>query len=1015
MAVRFARVSGRTLTVLCSLWYLGAGASFAVAQTTQTGVVQGRVSAADGRDLGNATVTLRQTDGSYPRTARTDGRGEFRIAFITPGAYTAEARLLGYQPYAIDSVRVRATETTRLDLTLQPAAVGLAAVNVTASPVTIDKLTTEFTSSLTARERELLPTARNANALIAFTPGARPDQVFGGSTTQANLYQLDGVSMNQPGIGGSFLLPSVDWLEDIRVIGLGAGAEYGNFQGGLINMVTKSGTNTLQGAARIFVESRALNATNINAFENGSELDSRREFNAEIRGPIRRDRLYYFVAGQEAFADTRVVDFRNGGGSTVAFLPSLSGRHEQKYYGKLTWLASPRDNVNASIGVDNLFRERVGLNGYDALDATYRGSSPSVFYQANWQRTFGNRDFVELKFSGYAGRDDQLSYAGASRPSVQLLDIAGAPLYANASFTRQNAPSTNTLTANYDRYFSTGTIEHTLKTGGEASVGAWRERRTRNAGISWYTQPRPGVAFDPLNTATWGTIPSIGLGIYASADTGGTVDLDASSRNAAAFVQDYIRIGNRVSIGLGARFGYWAGYVTPGNGGGTRGTATFQAVSATGIDPRIGATIDVTGKGDLVVKAHWGRYHQNLFALFFDRAPGANVFTSVGFCDWRDTLRVNRPDPTQAYAPAEFSAQFNCRNGRVLSNEASAYENYRQPYMDQGIIGIEKAIGSHIKAELLYVNRVNKSVLALVDKNLDRNWRPIQNVQVFEGFNPVTGPDGQPLVLPVVYVRVDSLRARLRFGLGGQVPGYTRADTLGLASTIVQDLVVRPVDEAQRKFGQLQAVVNGVYPQWSFNAAVAVTKLTGNLFSVNGYFDPNGEGNGPFVQPNLQVNYDGNLPNYSPVDAKLRISGRLPWRFEGGAFANVIAGDYWTPTYTIPRNVNYRVATLGGGYIALAPGLFTGLAGEELYIEPRGSRRFDAQATLDLRLQRGFRVRGTDLVVGAEVFNVFNGSAATQVKTSLNNASTADPSSQLGAVRLRQTPTTFRLNTQVRF
>ena len=75
--------------------------------------------------------------------------------------------------------------------------------------------------------------------------------MFGGSTNQANLYQLDGVTVNAPGTGGSFLLPNVDWLEDFKVIALGAGAEYGNFQGGLINMVTKSGNNTLQGAVRV--------------------------------------------------------------------------------------------------------------------------------------------------------------------------------------------------------------------------------------------------------------------------------------------------------------------------------------------------------------------------------------------------------------------------------------------------------------------------------------------------------------------------------------------------------------------------------------------------------------------------------------------------------------------------------------------------------------------------------------------------------------------------------------------
>ena len=985
------------------------------AQTTQTGAIQGHVSAGDGRGLNNATVTIKQSDGSYPRVVQTDDRGEFRINFITPGAYTAEVRLLGYRPHNVDSLRVRATETTLLNVTMQASTTELATVNVVASAVAIEKLTTEITSSLTAKERELLPTARNANALIGFTPGARPNQVFGGSTTQANLYQLDGVTMNQPGSGGSFLLPNIDWLDDIRVIGLGAGAEYGNFQGGLINMVTKSGTNTRQGAIRTFVESRVLGASNVNAYENGSELDNRSEFNAELRGPLRKDKLYYYISGQEAFSNTRIVDFRSGGGGLVAFLPKEAGNHEQKYYAKLTLLASPRDILNASIGVDNLFRQNVGLNGYDAVDATYRGSSPSVFYQTNWQRSFSNRNFLEVKFSGYVGQDNELPYHGSAQSSVQLLDIAGSPLYANSSFTRRNSPSTNTITTNFDRYFNTGGIEHNLKIGGEYSLGSWRERRTRNGGLSWYTQPKAGTAFAPLDVSTWTAIPSIGLGIYASADTGGSVDLSADSRNASTYIQDYMKITNRVAIGVGARFGYWAGYITPGNGGGLRGTAQFKAVSATGVDPRVGMTVDISGKGDLVAKAHWGRFHQNLFALFFDRAPGANVFTNVGFCDWNDTKRTTLPNPTHVYSQSELASLFTCRAGQSLFNEARAYENYRQPYMDQFTFGLEKTFGQHIKGELVYVNRMNKSVLALVDRNRDQNWRPLNNVQIFDGYGAVKGSDGNPLVLPVMYVRVDSLRARLKFGVGNQVPGYTRADTATVPSAFVQDLVIRPVEDARRDYGQVQVVVNGVYPNWQFNAAVAFTNLTGNVFSVNGYFNPNGQENGPFVEPNLQLNYNGKLQNFSPIDAKVRVTGKLPWHFEGGAFANVISGDYWTPTYTVPRSVSYKIKDVNGVNVTLPAGLFTGVSGEEIFIEPRGSHQYQTQATLDVRLQRVFRIRKTDLLIGGELFNAFNGSAVTQVKTSLNNQVAGDNTSSLGAIRLRQQPITIRLNTQIKF
>lgn len=986
------------------------------AQTSQTGALHAQVAAADGRAIDAVTLRLQQADGSYSRVARSDARGDARFPFVQPGVYRLEARLIGYRPLTINDVVVRATETTRLALKLEAAPTELTPMTVNASKVTINRTTTEFTSSLGVRERERLPTARNTNDLVAFTPGARPGQIFGGSTNQANLYQLDGVTVNAPGTGGSFLLPNVDWLEDFKVIALGAGAEYGNFQGGLINMVTKSGNNTLQGAVRVFAESRAFNASNVNAYESGSEQSGRQEVNAEVRGPLVRDRLYYYLSGQESFAAQRFVDFRQTTRNRVAWLPTTIDRHEQKYYGKLTWQASARDIVNASIGLDRLSRERVGLNGFDDIDATARGRSPATFYQANWQRTLGEKSYLEVKFSGYRGNDDQLPYNGAGQPSIRLLDVSGTPQYVNSIFTRRNTADSRSLAINFDRFVNTGRIQHQLRLGGDVGLGDWRERRTRNGGVSWYTQPRAGTTFDPLDATTWGPIPSVGGGIYATADTGGSIDLNARSTNGALYIQDYIRVSDRITLNAGLRAGFWRGAVTPGHGGGPRGPAQFTAVEATGLDPRVGATIDLTGKGTFVAKAHWGRYHQNLFALFFDRIPGANAFTQLGFCDW-NVNNTSRPDPRRSYSSTDLAGVATCRTGNSIFTEAKGFENYRQPYMDQLTIGLERALSSRMKAEVLFVTRANKAILALVDKNAQQNWRVLRDVQVYDGLGRVLDANGEPLTLPELYVRADDLRRRLVFGNTGinQIPGYTRADTIGMPSTYVQDLVVTPVDEAQRAFRQVQVGLSGEFARWSFTATVARTELTGNVFSVNGYYNPDGQDNGPFVEPNRALNFQGPLDNFSPWDLKARATGALRWGLEGGAFFTMRTGDHWTPTYTLAREPNYRITNDQGVQLTLNRDLFTGVSGQQIFVESRGARQLPAQVSLDLRVQRIFPVRGSELLVGAELFNVFNGQAASEVKTSVNNQFLDDPTSLAGAVRLRQQPLTLRLNTQLRF
>jgi hypothetical protein len=976
------------------------------AQTTQTGILEGRVALANGRVIANASVTMRQADGSFERSTRTDELGEFRFNFVTPGSYTVVVRQLGFAEATVPEILVRATDVQRVTVTLALSRAELQPVTVRAEPVSPSRSSSaEVTRSLQARERELLPAPRNANALIGLLPGVRPGQVYGGSTGQANLYQLDGVTVNQPGRGGSFLLPNVDWIEDIRVIGPGAGAEYGNFQGGLINIVTKSGSNTLQGQLRTFFENRSLNASNVNAFENGSELDGRLEVSGELRGPLIRNRLYFFVSGQEARGQERILDAPNATASQLAWLPTGTERREQTYYGKLTLQANERDVLNASVGIDRLTRERVGLSAFTTADATYRGESPSVFYQANWQRTVDNGNAFEIKLSGFTGRDDELPYGGAPLPSVQLLDAPNTPQFLNATYSNRNSPSSLGVSSVWNRFTTTAGLQHHLKLGGEYVIGVWREERTRNGGLSWYTEAGPN--FDPRNPTTWRTIPS--LGVYATADTGGRIDLDAETRNAALFLQDDIRISDRLTVSAGLRFNRWSGNITPGNGGSVRGRERFEALSATGLDPRLGATVDVFGTGSLVARAHWGRFHQNLFALFFDRAPGSNVFTNIGYCDWRDTDRSVLPEVGRAYGPLGFNTLFNCFPGVNLQSEVREIRNYRQPHVDQITLGVEKTIGRHLRAEALYINRRNRAVLSVVDLDASRNWSRLANVRIANAQGPVRGPDGGDVVLPEVFVRNDDLRARL--AAGDFVPGYNAIDTLAL--TYAPNLVLEPVDDAQRNFQQLQLSLAGTYPRMSFNAALSYTALTGNVFSVNGYAQPNGEGIGPYVAPNARLNFDGNLPNFAPWDFKLRMTGQLPWGFEGGAFLTYTSGDFWTPTLDISRQLSYSVDAVGGG-IPLDAQLFRNTNGQSVFTESRGARQLASQQNLDIRLQKVLSLRRHDVIIGFEVFNVFNGDAITAVNQQLNAQDPADPTSLVGAVRFRQPPTTVRLNLQYR-
>jgi hypothetical protein len=200
--------------------------------------------------------------------------------------------------------------------------------------------------------------------------------------------------------------------------------------------------------------------------------------------------------------------------------------------------------------------------------------------------------------------------------------------------------------------------------------------------------------------------------------------------------------------------------------------------------------------------------------------------------------------------------------------------------------------------------------------------------------------------------------------------------------------------------------------------------LTGNFNSVSGYSDSTGgTGAGPFVNPNERINWTGNLPASSDWEAKLRGKIDLPANFRLGAFLRYFSGDYYTPEHELDVN-NYDYITSGGDTIFF--GLLQsdatgagGVDGENIFLEPRGSREYESETTLDLRLEKLFSVSDAEIVLAADVFNVFNADSVI-LRETLSNFEIEDPGAEqplgdrdFGQVVLRQAPRTLRLSASV--
>lgn len=986
------------------------------AQAASTGAIQVRVLAGDSSAVSGAAVQLTRADVGVARDGLTDATGSARFGFLAPGVYRLSVRRIGYRPAVVGAVSVSAGAVTTVALALQATVQSLDSLVVDAPAVAVDVERTEFGTTISSRELRLLPTPNDARDLVGYANGARPDQVFGGATAQGNNYQLDGVAVNHPGIGGDLIQPAVSWIEEVQVRGIGAGAEHGNFQGGIVNIVTKSGTNRREGQLRMFGESSSLNGSNLRVGEAGSEVNGRVEFDGHIRGPLIRDRLFYAVFAQVVSRDLQVlnqVDRFPG-----AFVPNAPQERERRFLGKLTWQPSAKDAVNVSLARFESAGDRFGQTGFKVAEATQERDAGSWLASVAWQRTWSAKSFLEAKISAYDGFDRRLPYGSTDVPGVQVFNQVDPNEYQNAPFRERRDPATLSATVQWDLFPRFLGVEHHLKIGGEYGAGQWKYFRDRNGGLTW----RPGDVdrrqppFDPALPSTWSFNQAI------NSTWGGEVAIDSRVQNNAVFIQDYLKLTPRLTASLGLRYGWWLGQLATPAGYRT-------VVDDAAPEPRVGLTYALTKDGSFLAKAHWGRYHQSMFAGFFDRAAGSAVYSNEERWEYRGPAFS---DPTRTFTlddrdRLERLGQFR-RAEVVRLNETGTVEQYQQPYIDQAVLGLEKAFGSRWRAEALYVRRRNRNMVGLTDLNLASNYTHFFNLLVLDRFFRAFRLDGAPLRIKQLAISNEDLinllnQERANPGCCGGLlpPGVSFADIAGM--TYSPDFILSTLPDARREFDQAQFRIEARYPSWWLDLGATVTRLEGNLNTIVGADEYSGSSAGPFVRPNEAFEAFGRLNNQSKVEIKARLGGQLPFGVAGGAFVSYLSGDYYTWLLTLsdllyqfeaeafpadPRDPFGRGRTIRSG-------LFATTTGQRIFLEPRGSRRYPGRMSVDLHLERPFRFGRTELVVSVDGFNVLANDVVTEVQTSYNGETDPRVANQLASVRNRMAPRTVRVGAGVRF
>src|SRR6188768_2933440 len=227
----------------------------------QRGSVEGFVKDASGAVLPGATVEAASPAGVV-HSAVADGVGAFRFPSLPPGTYKLTATLQGFQSRSVDEVHVYLGQIKKVDFALPVSGV-TETVTVTAESPMIDVRQSSRATNIRAEQVELLPNGRDFTTLVTQAPGANQESKLGGlsidgASAGENRYIIDGIETTnlQSGTSGKNVI--VDFIEEVQVKSSGYTAEFGGATGGVINVLTKSGTNDWHGSMLFNWESSRL-------------------------------------------------------------------------------------------------------------------------------------------------------------------------------------------------------------------------------------------------------------------------------------------------------------------------------------------------------------------------------------------------------------------------------------------------------------------------------------------------------------------------------------------------------------------------------------------------------------------------------------------------------------------------------------------------------------------------------------------------------------------------------------
>jgi carboxypeptidase family protein/TonB-dependent receptor-like protein len=706
--------------IILALLLVCATANFAAAQQT-TGNIQGRVTDAQGAAVPGVTVTGKNAATGFVRTAVSDAEGAYLLNALPVGTYDITAELQGFTKFERKEVIVNVGQAANIDVTLNVAGVQ-EAVTVTGESPMIETSASSVGGVVDVARLENLPLngRQFANAAIAI-PGVGlgyhsdptkstqySPQIAGGNGRNVN-YQIDGGDNNDDTVGGLLQLFPLEAIQEFNFITSRYKAEYGRSNGGVMNIITKSGTNDLKGSWFTLFRDASLNSiTETEKRSDAEKQDYRRwQYGGSAGGPIVQNKVHYFGAFERTQQDTfQVVD-------TLGLFPELDGIFPTPYRenlltGKVTAQVTPAQFLSVRYG------RNTNSQPYGAAPNTPPsgwGVSENKFNSINANHNFvlGGSKLNEFIFQ-YADFANAIS-ANSLDPQITFQNEVS--IGQNSNTPQQTQQKKYQFRDDFSWTVpGMGGLGHDFKTG-----------------VNYIRQPRLFITF---NTGTGDYAYVLGTNDIGGPVTtvslqGGAAEANIPNSQLGLYIQDDFRVNDRITLNLGFRYDYLDGWAidqsknpnfvilqNAANAGRFAGQKAFRDFGKSSKEDmnnwqgRAGIAWDVRGNGLDLVRAGYGRYYDVgytnaniLFAAINATGIGAGTVFSV-----TDPEGITRDDgqPFHVGDPISTIASQNEAGGALPLNSHIASPRIKQPYSDQFSVGWSHQLDAATAVDVDYVH-----------------------------------------------------------------------------------------------------------------------------------------------------------------------------------------------------------------------------------------------------------------------------------------------------------------------